>query len=182
VNTDGHESTRSGSGDGVVLTSNGFYELLDYEGSPDILPDANVENGLVAAGSSGAIILAGTVYGPIALRLEIYADAPPAPSPVWEEVVDVDQYTPTGVVSVNSPFMGEPTGFPALEVPPGSWYRIRVHARNRAVASAYVVAPDEPVEHHLIQMWSIPSPGEDAEWESPTKRIYRHLRSKSKVG
>jgi hypothetical protein len=141
------------AGEDIVQTSNAFYELVDYDGAPDILADANdAHAGLVATGSTGAMILTGTESGPIRVRVEIF-NAAPISQDGWDEVADVTQHTPTGTVSVNSPFIGPPAHLPALHIPADSWYHIRVHARGRTAARQFVVGPDEPIEEHLIQLW-----------------------------
>ncbi len=138
-----------------MYTSNAFYELLDFDGPPDILADANVGNGLVATGSSGAMILTGTEHGPVRLTVEIYAQEPQAATG-WEDIAEVQQHTPSGTVSVTPPFGDPPEGIPQFHTTPDSWYRIRVHARGRAQARSHVVGPDTPVEEHLVHIWPTP--------------------------
>ncbi|AEV82092.1 hypothetical protein ACWT_1076 [Actinoplanes sp. SE50] len=164
------------AGNGEVSASNGFYELLDYEGFDDIPPDANVDNGLVSVGSTGAIILTGTMVGPVALRVEIHHAAPRLDVAGWERVVEVEQYTASGIVSVNSPLIGDP-GLPSLETTGNSWYRIRIHARGIEEARAYPATVDSPVEHHLLQLWpAVPETStEDHEFPNPALREYRVL-------
>ena len=138
-----------------------FYELLDNGGSPDIPADASVGNGLVATGSSGAMILTGTEHGPVRVQLQIYAEQPPQATG-WDEVVDVVQHTPSGTVSVNEPFGDPPPGIPIFSTTPDSWYRIRVHTRGRDQARQFVVGPPTPIEDHLIYLWPVPDPSDSS--------------------
>jgi hypothetical protein len=43
-------------GGAVVHVLHGYFELVDQAGPPDVLADAGVANGLVALGSTGAIV------------------------------------------------------------------------------------------------------------------------------
>src|SRR5262245_42122730 len=106
------------AGDGEVHASNGFYQLVDYDGPPDILPDAGVANGLIAVGSTGANVLTGTIVGPVALRVEIHDAAPPVNVTGWNKVVEVEQHTPSGRVSILSPFVDDQPNLPRLETMP----------------------------------------------------------------
>ncbi|GGQ67154.1 hypothetical protein [Couchioplanes azureus] len=165
--------------DGAVYAANGFYELLDYDGAPDILADAGVANGLVAVGSTGAIVLTGTIFGPVALRVEIHAAAPPIDVAGWEKVVEVEQYTPSGTVSVNAPTDGAVEDLPALETTADSWYRIRVHARGIEEARNYATTVPRPIEHHLVQLWPEAPQTDDIKFPNPALREYRHLHPTS---
>ncbi|WP_194821083.1 hypothetical protein [Micromonospora sp. S-DT3-3-22] len=148
-------------GEDVVRTVNGFYELVDYDGAPDALPDATAGNGMVALGSSGAMILAGTFHGPVHVRLEIHDASPPVRSGGWDGVVEVSQHTPSGMVSVSSPSADPPPGLPTFTGLPDSWYRIRVHVAGQQEVRALPFGPDQPVERHLIQVW--PAAGQEVE-------------------
>lgn len=148
-------------GEDIVGTANGFYELVDYDGAPDILPDASAENGVVALGSSGAMILAGTFHGPVHVRLEIHNAPPPVRTGGWDGIVEVSQHTLSGMVSVSSPYADPVPGLPTFTGVPDSWYRIRVHVAGQHAVRDLPFGPDQPVERHLIQVW--PAAGQEVE-------------------
>jgi hypothetical protein len=132
-----------------------FYELGDHDGPPDIPADAHEAiAGLVALGSSGALILAGTEYGPVRIRVEIHASRP-APADGWEEMAEAEQLSPSGIVSVTEPFAETQPSLPALRIPAGSRYGLRIHANGRTAARLLPIGPQHPAEHHLLQLWPL---------------------------
>jgi hypothetical protein len=147
-------------GTAVVEVTHSYYELLDYDGGPEILPDAGVANGLVAPGSTGANILTGLFWGSVRVTVEIYAAAPDLDLDGWEDVVETSLFTDSGTISAPIPLDDAAPPLPTLNVAPDSWFRIRVHARGRETARSMVVAPAGPQEDHLLQMWPAPQTDE----------------------
>ena len=118
-------------------------------------------NGLISVRPGIAVVHAGTHTGPV--RVTVQPRTSPAPLAdlgQWEEVVEASFATQTGQVLV------EEWGGPARDdlgnlvaAGPGS-YRLRVHARGRDQAHALVVAPEQPLEEHLIITWPAPAADE----------------------
>ncbi|SCG74806.1 hypothetical protein [Micromonospora rifamycinica] len=140
-------------GEDVVVSAHGCYELVDHDGAPEILPDAATGNGVVALGSTGALISTGTFHGPLRVRLEIHRRSPRVRADGWHRIVEVSQHTVSGMVSVDSHFADPPPQLPTFVGAPDSWYRIRIHVAGGHAVGHLPFGPGHPVERHLIQIW-----------------------------
>ena len=103
-------------GTAVVEVTHSYYPLLDYDGFPDILPDAGVANGLVAPGSTGANILTGLFWGPVRVTVEIYVAAPALDLGTWEDVVETSLFTDSGTISPPVPLDDAAPPLPRLNI------------------------------------------------------------------
>jgi hypothetical protein len=118
-------------------------------------------NGLISAPPGIAVVHAGTHTGPVRVTVQARTDPPPQTDlEPWEEVVEVSITTQAGQVLV------EEWGGPARDdlgnlvaAGPGG-YRLRMHARGRDQAHANPVAPEDPLEEHLLITWPAPAADE----------------------
>ena len=148
------------TGAAVLAVTHSYYELADYDGGDEILPDAGVANGFVAPGSTGANILTGLFWGPVTVTVEFYVAAPELDLDGWEDVVETSLFTDSGTITPPVPMDDTAPPLPPLNTAPSSWFRIRAHARGRKAARDMMVPPAEPPEEHLLQMWPAPQADE----------------------
>jgi hypothetical protein len=94
------------------------------------------------------------------VTVEIYVAAPALDLDTWEDVVETSLFTDSGTISPPVPLDDAAPPLPRLNIDPDSWFRIRAHARGREAASGMVLAPAEPPEEHLLQMWPAPTADE----------------------
>jgi hypothetical protein len=133
--------------DAVVPVTDNVFQLTD----DDVLPEALTEDGdLVNPVLGGLTVLCGISDGPVRLRAERWAAAPPPETAVWDESAEVAFPALVGRVRVTPLFEDPLPGLPVLTAGPGN-YRARVYARGRDIARNRFV--DTPTEHYLIQIW-----------------------------
>lgn len=144
----------------AVDVHHGCCELVDGDTGPDHAGTGG--NGLVDPGQAhgGAMIHTATFDGPVRVSVEIHDDPTPPDPAAWDATVDHDLLTPGGRVAVAEPHADMPR-LPAFEeAEPGARYRLRLHVSGVAAVRALAAEvggdiPDEPVEHHLLQLWPL---------------------------
>lgn len=136
----------------IVEASDGLFGLLDEGEIP--AHTADWSNGLVAMMSAGALIATGVNIGPV--RVQTATSTEPAAPPVagqaeWDEIIEVTVHAPRGRLRVEGLEHGTVGDLPVLSAQGSGSYRLRVHARGRAIAPDQ--AEDDPVEDYLLQVW-----------------------------
>lgn len=147
---------------GKLFVHYGLY-FIDEGGVSE--EDSGVEaihrgNTLVATSEGRAVLKAGTHTGDIRLTVDV-VDAEPEMGGLdaWDVVVETTYVSPAGragIVDWNA--SGHPE-FGVLTASGPGTYRMRVHARGRD-AGHRADTPGEPVEDHLIVIWSAAPAGE----------------------
>ncbi|MER6678943.1 hypothetical protein [Streptomyces sp. NPDC000983] len=137
-----------------VFVNEAVFGLLDAGEIP--AHSADWTHGFVAPMTEGALIGTGLNTGRVRVTVDGPHDhAPEAPADDWEEVVEASVHAPTGRLQVESLELGPPADDSAILCPAGpGWYRVRVHARDRALHFDQVSM--EPVEDYLIITWPAP--------------------------
>jgi hypothetical protein len=138
-----------------VFTSNKRYWIAEDVLAPTP-PDYT--NGLVNLFPGAAAVITGTDTGHVGLTLEFYETAPSLTTDGWDEVADFTLWAHDGILRIVET-VDRPDPYPLLAFHGPGGYRIRLHARGRD--AAYDLAPDTPIEHHLIQVW--PTTGDEGE-------------------
>ncbi|GAA3215082.1 hypothetical protein ACFO1B_14285 [Dactylosporangium siamense] len=138
-----------------MFTSNKRYwiaEEVPATASPDY------SNGLINPFPGAAAVITGTDTGNVGLSMEFYDTAPPLVTDGWDEVADFTIWAHDGILRiVETVDRSDPYPLLAFQGPGG--YRIRLHARDRD--TAFDLAVETPIEHHLIQVW--PTTQDEAE-------------------
>jgi hypothetical protein len=98
------------------------------------------------------VVITGTQFGDIGLRVEVSAVEPELDVDRWDEVVEVSLATEAGPLNVTSGGSGL-RKWSALTEGRSDSYRIRVHARGRDSGARADVVTRNPVEEHLVQIW-----------------------------
>lgn len=135
----------------------GQYWIGDAASNP-VLPDPpGGSTGLVGAGERGlAIVLTGTQFGHVRLRVQVADNPPELECAGWDDVAEVSLQAP-GRLTISSGGVGLDR-LSNLLPGPGS-FRLRVHARGRDAGAERDVVSGRPVEEHLIQVWpALPGP------------------------
>jgi hypothetical protein len=120
-------------------------------------------NGLISTvGPDGASVLTGTPAGHIWLTMEWHTEEPRPDLDPWDEVVEVCYECTTGEIRVIVEGVGA-MDFPNLAFAGAGHYQLRAHARGRAQGQAdpALDVEEAPVEHHLVQFWTVPYPAGD---------------------
>jgi hypothetical protein len=143
-----------------LYVGDGFYWI--GAGGPDgrdlTIPDATV-TGLVGVHAGLAMVLTGTQFGDIAVRVQSGGSDPGLDVAGWDEVVEVTLIVDAGDSELGvTGTDGGPDELLALTAGPGS-YRVRLHARGRDIGADLDVVEGEPVEEHLLQIWPAPAAG-----------------------
>ncbi|MER6678744.1 hypothetical protein [Streptomyces sp. NPDC000983] len=156
-----------------VYVNEGLFGLLDAGEIP--AHSADWSNGFVAPMSEGALIGTGINTGRIRVTIQgPHADTPGQPADGWEEIVEASVHAPAGKLSVESLEYGPLADDSAMLSPAGpAWYRVRVHARGRALNFDGVST--EPVEDYLIIAW--PAPPAETTIMRTSESIERNLRT-----
>ena len=142
----------------VLSVTHGRYNVED-DGFPSpgvddadrvILPGLEPEN--------GAVIAAGTFYGPVEVAVEVLDAAPEDDGGGgWERVEDITLTAAGDQIGVFSWESGEdePPDLPELTVTPGSRYHVRVSIRGFEAGQAreQYDTGEAPCEFHLVQLW-----------------------------
>lgn len=138
-----------------LAVQDGQYAIWD--GVSDLSPpDPGGENGLVGSAPGLAVVITGTQFGNIGLHVQVSAVEPELDVDRWDEVVEVSLAASAGPLSVTSGGHG-PRQWSALTDGRSGSYRIRVHARGRDGGALADVVARNPVEEHLVQIWSAPA-------------------------
>lgn len=137
---------------------------------------ADWSNGFVAPMSEGALIVTGINTGLVRVTIQgPHRSTPDQPEDDWEEIVEVSVHAPAGKLAVDSPLSGTLADDSAILSPAGpAWYRVRVHARGRALHPDRV-SMEEPVEDYLIITW--PAPPAETTILRTSDAIERSLRA-----
>jgi hypothetical protein len=78
---------------------------------------------------------------------------PGAESDEYEDIIETDYVSPTGVLTrVQWGGEGEPFELPLLTAGPGR-YRLRFHARGADAAADVQFVDDDPIDEYLLQIW-----------------------------
>jgi hypothetical protein len=146
-------SSRSNAGpeqsdEAVVAVSHGLFQLIDRGVVPELGPD--IAGLVVPLVSGGIAVVCGISAGPVRVRAETWAAAPPPDPAAWDETGEVGFYAPVGSVRVTPLFEDPVPGIPALTAGPGA-HRARVYARGRDTARNRVVGAS--TEEYLVQVW-----------------------------
>jgi hypothetical protein len=132
----------------LVDVSDNLFQLTDFGVVPEV---GEPLDGLVVPLVSGGVsVLCGISGGPVRVRAEEWATAPPAEMAGWDDVAEVEFDAPAGKVRVTPLFLDPVPEIGFLTSGPGT-YRVRVHARGRDLARNRYV--DSPTEEYLIQVW-----------------------------
>ncbi|MFC9398651.1 hypothetical protein ACFTWS_36735 [Streptomyces sp. NPDC057027] len=145
------------------VAENQFHVLGD--GDPGYLKNRTIteagNDGLVAGGKDHAVAIAGISAGTAMIGFDLSPSrlAPDTSQP-WEDVVEFGYASTTGTAHLSA-CMGpdeETDDMEAYEIDlafagPGD-YRMRLHARGRAINPDGVQEESEPIaEHYLLQVW-----------------------------
>ncbi|WP_052372676.1 hypothetical protein [Amycolatopsis taiwanensis] len=131
----------------------GQFLVRDYGSwvSENLYPDSN---GLVAADSSGAVVLTGINTGRVNVTVELLDSAPGSVDfDDWDEVVEVSVDSEDGEL-IACGLEDSPLEFPFLSHAGAGPYRLRVHARGRDTAPH--LNRYDPVEDYKISVWPAP--------------------------
>jgi hypothetical protein len=124
------------------------------------------ERALIATGINTGLVRV-TIQGP-------YSNTPDHPADDWDEIVEASVHAPTGKLAVESLELGPLADDSAILSPAGpARYRVRVHARGRALHFDQV-SMEEPVEDYLIMTW--PAPPAETTVMRTSDAIERSLR------
>ncbi|MFF4276910.1 hypothetical protein [Streptomyces sp. NPDC001536] len=156
-----------------VFVIEGQFGLLDSGEIP--AHSADWSNGFVAPMSEGVLIVTGINTGLVRVTIQgPYSSTPDQPADDWEEIVEASVHAPAGKLAVDSPLSGPLADDSAILSPAGpAWYRVRVHARGRALHPDQVSM--EPVEDYLIITW--PAPPAETTIMRASDAIERSLRT-----
>ncbi|MFB7500418.1 hypothetical protein ACFC09_38065 [Streptomyces sp. NPDC056161] len=137
-----------------VFVNEGVFGLLDAGEIP--AQSADWSNGFVAPMTEGALIATGINTGLVRVTIQGPNEQTPGQTvDDWEEVVEASVHAPMGKLSLESLELGPPADGSTVLSPAGpAWYRMRVHARGRALNVDGVSM--EPVEDYLIITWPAP--------------------------
>jgi hypothetical protein len=156
-----------------LAVQDGQYAIWD--GVSDLSPpDPGGESGLVGAAPGLAVVMTGTQFGNISLRVQVSAVEPDLDVDQWDEVAEVSLVTGAGALGVMSGGQGPRQWSALTDGRPGS-YRIRVHARGREAGASEDVVAGRPVEDHLVQIW--PAPAAPAAVHKVTDEVGAELRA-----
>jgi hypothetical protein len=136
----------------IFNVSYGQFQLTDYNVIPE--PDGDI-GGLLTPLRGGATVACGIHTGPVRVRAEAHAAAPPPDDHAWDECAEMTFEAPVGRVRVTPLFEDPVPELPQLTSGPGT-YRIRVYARGRDAARGRVVPSSS--EEYLLQVWPEPPP------------------------
>ncbi|MER7576948.1 hypothetical protein [Streptomyces sp. NPDC126514] len=156
-----------------VFVNEGLFGLLDAGEVP--AQSADWSNGFVAPMSEGALIATGINTGLVRVTIQQrHANMPDQPADGWEEIVEASVHAPAGKLAVESLELGPLADDSAILSPAGpAWYRVRVHARGRALHFDGVSM--EPVEAYFIVTW--PALPAKTIIMRTSERIERNLRT-----
>ncbi|MBC6462269.1 hypothetical protein [Actinomadura sp. HBU206391] len=130
-----------------------------YVADADTLPDPKYllvfDNGLVAIQPGIAVVSTGIHTGNVAVTVQIWDQAAPAPTSAhqeeWDEIAEVTlEAHDAGEVGVVG-LMSDLPGLPELTPGGPGRYRLRIYARGRDTLVDGVAT--EPVEDYLIMTW-----------------------------
>jgi hypothetical protein len=123
------------------------------------VPDA-AATGLVGLADGLAVVLTGTQFGNVAIRVQPGDGDPGLDAGPWDEVIEFSLAAGPGSAGLGVSAMDSgPDELAALTAPgPGS-YRIRLHARGRDAGAELDVVAGEPAEEHFLQVWPAPVSG-----------------------
>ncbi|AGM07110.1 hypothetical protein [Amycolatopsis keratiniphila] len=115
------------------------------------LPSPRV-TGLLATAPGFVAVTCGVHLGGITVTTETW-DGPPEPDlETWEDVAEVSVIWPAGPIAVCGTEADGAVDIPiALPLAPDGNYRVRDSVRHRDAGEDR--GPDDPQEHHLIQIW-----------------------------
>lgn len=106
----------------------------------------------------GILVRTATVEGPVEVTVETFVRGVEVPVAcgAWDVEEEVTATATGHDVRVVTTF-GEIEGMPVLRIAPGQRYRVRIYARGLDAARSVlrIEADEEPVEHHLVQMWPL---------------------------
>lgn len=117
-------------------------------------------NGVIKVELGQAVVYTGTHTGDVGLIIELGDSAPGRDTNGWDEVVEVTLTSPTGKIYARGLLdtidWGDGADAPNLAIAGAGDYRLRVHVRGRDAGrdAGPVMEDQEPVEHHLIQIWA----------------------------
>ncbi|MCO1659690.1 hypothetical protein [Pseudonocardia humida] len=146
----------------IAFVEHGQY-CLGHPGAvlPFLEPGAPANRLLLPSASDqgGVVVQTGTIDGPVSVTVETF-DQPPATAPdgaEWERVEDLVAVSKGDrLLAVVEADMLEDV--PEFAVAPGDRYHVRLSVRgfDAGRAAHTLDTDDEPVEHHLVQLWQEP--------------------------
>jgi hypothetical protein len=147
-------------GTAITVVEHGEYYLWHPgRASPFARFDASSDKLMYLSDSvddGGILVRTGTYDGPVSVTIETF-DQPPATPPdgaEWERIEDLTAVSKGDLVkAIKGDY--EIEGVPELTVAPGDRYHVRLATRGVEAGRAEQVLEldDEPVEHHLVQLW-----------------------------
>jgi hypothetical protein len=148
----------TGAGPAILRVDSGFYHIGPPGSATQVPIDELLtpENGLVGCNGTNALVLTGTIAGPVAVAGQMLTERPRVRVTDWERIVEVSVHASDRGIAV----FNELASTQVVIVPPGynEWFCVRVHVRGWQDARTATAggALDEPVEHHLVQAWPEP--------------------------
>lgn len=122
-------------------------------------PDDRLLHPSASEEAGGIVIQTGTIDGPVSVTVETL-DEPPATSPdpaEWERVEELTAVSKGEILKavVESELIED---VPTFAVAPGERYHVRLAVRgfDEGRAKQVLELDDEPVEHHMVQLWREP--------------------------
>ncbi|MEU5428781.1 hypothetical protein AB0H73_24775 [Streptomyces olivoreticuli] len=132
-------------------------------------------NGLIATMDIGAMVSVGIHTGQVTACASVTAGPPETDDfAEWDEVAEASVYAPYGELRVATLYFGPVAELPVLSSNGPGWYRIRVSARGRDIASSNLTQKDS-AERYSLTCW--PAPRSTSLIIRATDRTGRGLRA-----